>query len=75
MTPPVTDAHFVCSAKGCRHTAEFAMLWNNPRIHTPVRRKVWLACPDHREYLHEYLQIRSMLVADVPVSEIPADAG
>ncbi len=51
------------------------MLWNNPRVHTPERRKVWLACDDHRTYLHEYLQLRGLLKDDVPVDEIPAGAG
>lgn len=65
----------VCSAKACRAGAEFALLWNNPRIHTPERRKVWLACPEHRTHLHEYLEMRSLLRDDLPVAEIPEGAG
>ncbi|MFB9777032.1 hypothetical protein [Brevibacterium otitidis] len=64
-----------CSARDCRRPAAFAMLWNNPRIHTPERRKVWLACDEHRTYLHEYLHLRGLLKDDVPVDEIPEGAG
>ena len=38
------EADLVCSAKGCRKTAQWALLWNNPRLHTDDRRKTWLAC-------------------------------
>lgn len=64
-----------CSAKACREDAAFGLLWNNPRIHTPERRKVWLACHAHREYLSEYLETRSLLVSVVPLDEIPVGAG
>ena len=40
-----------CSAKGCREPAVHELRWNNPKLHTPERRKVWLACEDHRESL------------------------
>ncbi len=70
---PVSELR--CSARACSRPAAFAMLWNNPRVHTPERRKVWLACDDHRTYLHEYLQLRGLLKDDVPVDEIPAGAG
>lgn len=65
----------VCSAKGCRGTAEWAHLWNNPRLHTPERRKVWLACDEHRVSLGEFLSVRGFLKETVPAAEIPADAG
>ncbi|MEJ1114967.1 hypothetical protein WBN73_11725 [Paenarthrobacter sp. CCNWLY172] len=50
----------VCSRKGCRSGAQWQLLWNNPRIHTPERRKVWLSCGDHREWLEEYLTTRGL---------------
>ena len=50
----------VCSRKGCRARAAWQLLWNNPKIHTPDRRKVWLACGEHREWLEDYLQTRSL---------------
>ncbi|SES39002.1 hypothetical protein SAMN05216199_3234 [Pedococcus cremeus] len=65
----------VCSAKGCRATATWAHLWNNPRLHTPERRKVWLACDEHRVSLGEFLSVRGFLKETVPAAEIPADAG
>lgn len=65
----------VCSAKACRNTATCAHLWNNPKLHTPDRRKVWLACDDHRTSLGEFLSIRGFLVETVPADAIPATAG
>jgi hypothetical protein len=51
----------ICSAKGCRQTAIWALRWNNPRIHANTRRKTWLACDDHRVGLVEFLKIRGFL--------------
>ncbi|WP_183095214.1 acetone carboxylase [Nocardioides stalactiti] len=56
----------VCSAKGCRADATWQVLWNNPRIHTPDRRKVWLACDEHRESLEAFLGARGFLRDTVP---------
>ncbi len=64
-----------CSAKGCRRPADWALLWNNPRLHTPERRKVWLACGEHRTTLGEFLAMRGFLKDTVRVEEIPAGAG
>ncbi|BCB83380.1 hypothetical protein Psuf_006930 [Phytohabitans suffuscus] len=50
-----------CSARGCRERAEWALRWNNPRIHEPDRRKVWLACAAHREHLGDFLAARGFL--------------
>jgi hypothetical protein len=49
-----------CSARGCTSTAEFALLWNNPKIHPPERRKTWLACEKHRISLTDHLSARGM---------------
>lgn len=65
----------VCSAKGCRQAATWALLWNNPKLHTPDRRKVWLACDTHRETLGDFLSVRGFLKDTVPADTIPADAG
>ena len=65
----------VCSAKGCRRAATWAHLWNNPTLHTPERRKVWLACEEHRVSLGEFLSVRGFLVETVPASAIPETAG
>lgn len=63
----------VCSRKGCRAAAVWAVRWNNPKLHTPERRKTWLACDDHRETLAGFLSARSFLVDVIPTSELPRD--
>jgi hypothetical protein len=51
----------ICSAKGCRAPAAWVLAWNNPKLHTPERRKTWLACDEHRESLSAFLDVRSFL--------------
>jgi hypothetical protein len=51
----------VCSAKGCRVPARWALRWNNPKLHEPDRRKVWLACDEHRATLGDFLAARGFL--------------
>ncbi|SCF21716.1 hypothetical protein GA0070618_4132 [Micromonospora echinospora] len=51
----------VCSARGCRTPAVWALRWNNPRLHDPERRKTWLACAEHRGTLGDFLTARSFL--------------
>jgi hypothetical protein len=58
-----------CSAKGCRARAEWVLAWNNPKIHTPERRKTWLACEEHREHLSQFLGVRGFLKDVVPLPE------
>lgn len=58
-----------CSRRGCSKTAHWKVLWNNPRIHTPERRKVWLACHAHREWLCDYLASRGLLKSCEPLTE------
>lgn len=58
MTSPEPD---ICSAKACRQPAVWALRWNNPKIHTPDRRKTWLACDEHREHLSDFLNARGFL--------------
>ncbi|WP_052206844.1 hypothetical protein [Sinomonas humi] len=69
MLPDGEQEFAVCSRKGCRAPAGWELLWNNPRIHTPDRRKVWLACGEHRDWLEDYLQTRSLWIETVPHSE------
>ena len=69
------DERLVCSAKGCRQEASQALLWNNPKLHTPERRKVWLACDEHRDHLSEYLTVRGLLRDVVPVEELSETDG
>ena len=56
----------VCSAKGCREPAAWRLVWNNPRVHTPDREKVWSACDEHREQLSHHLAVRSFLLRVEP---------
>ena len=51
-----------CSAKGCPQPARWDLLWNNPKLHTAERRKVWLACEDHRQSLSDFLGSRGFLI-------------
>lgn len=51
----------VCSARGCQAAAVWELLWNNPKLHTPDRRKIWLACEEHRQSLGDFLGARQFL--------------
>ncbi|MGA8208650.1 MAG: acetone carboxylase [Nocardioidaceae bacterium] len=63
-----------CSARDCRADARWALLWNNPTLHTPDRRKTWLACAEHRESLSQFLGARSFLRDVVAVETLPDPA-
>jgi hypothetical protein len=65
-----TDEPLQCSARGCRAEARWALRWNNPKIHDPDRRKVWLACDEHRDHLSDFLSRRGFLRDTVPVDEL-----
>ncbi|NUP75093.1 MAG: hypothetical protein HOQ07_10660 [Sinomonas sp.] len=76
MLPGTGPEATICSRKGCRAAATWQLLWNNPRIHTPDRRKVWLACDEHREWLEDYLRTRSLWIETVAhTAGQPADGG
>ena len=60
------DAPDVCSGKGCQNAATWELLWNNPKLHTPDRRKVWLACDEHRQSLADFLSARQFLKEIAP---------
>jgi hypothetical protein len=57
----VNDETPICSAKLCRAPAQWVLAWNNPKLHTPDRRKTWLACEEHREHLSSFLGMRGFL--------------
>ncbi|MCD0483236.1 hypothetical protein [Streptacidiphilus sp. ASG 303] len=63
------DGAPVCSAKGCRAEAVWVLAWNNPKLHTPDRRKTWLACGEHREHLSQFLGVRGFLKDVVPLAD------
>ncbi len=67
---PVAEGELICSGKGCPQEARWGLLWNNPKIHTPERNKVWLACDDHRAHLEEFLRLRGFLRQTVPVAAL-----
>ncbi|MDI1465758.1 acetone carboxylase [Catellatospora sp. KI3] len=60
-------APLICSRKGCRAPATWELRWNNPKLHTPDRRKSWLACDEHRENLSEFLSVRGFLREVLPL--------
>lgn len=70
LEPPATEPD-ICSSRGCRAPAVWALLWNNPKLHTEERRKVWLACEGHRESLSHFLASRSFLrdVVQHPIAD------
>jgi hypothetical protein len=47
----------------------WVLAWNNPKLHTPERRKTWLACDEHREHLSSFLDVRGFLKDVVRLSE------
>ncbi|MGV2480807.1 UNVERIFIED_CONTAM: hypothetical protein IGO34_28865, partial [Salmonella enterica subsp. enterica serovar Weltevreden] len=51
------------------------ILWNNPSLHTPERRKVWLACDEHLDHLREFLTLRGFYRTHLTIDEIPEGAG
>ncbi len=61
----------VCSARGCRASAQHVLVWNNPRVHAPEREKTWVACDTHRGSLSEHLDVRGFLQR---VDPLPAAA-
>ncbi|MBB6172116.1 hypothetical protein HNR23_002176 [Nocardiopsis mwathae] len=65
----IDDEPVQCSRKGCRAPPTWVLVWNNPKIHTPDRRKTWTACAEHRDYLSKFLDIRGFLREAVPFSE------
>ncbi|WP_042370111.1 hypothetical protein [Streptacidiphilus neutrinimicus] len=67
-TPDIPDQP-VCSAKGCRAAAAWVLAWNNPKLHTPERRKTWLACDEHRDHLSQFLDLRGFLKDVVPLTD------
>jgi hypothetical protein len=55
------EEDLICSSRGCRDPAVWALRWNNPKLHPPDRRKTWLACDAHREQLRQFLDARGFL--------------
>lgn len=60
----------VCSHKECRDTASRAVVWNNPQLHEPGRRKVWTACGEHVQFLQDFVALRGFHVETIGVDEL-----
>lgn len=69
MSDPRVTETVVCARAGCRDAAIWRVVWRNPRIHTPERRKIWAACGDHVDFLRDYLASRGFPVAVEPLRE------
>ncbi len=50
--------------------ARHAVVWNNPKVHTPTRRKVWVTCDEHRESLRTFVDLRGFLIEVIPMEEL-----
>ena len=72
--PELDAASPVCSAKGCRADATWVLGWNNPKLHTPARRKTWTTCDAHKEQLSVFLDRRGFLKQVVPIGDWQATA-
>jgi hypothetical protein len=59
-----------CSARSCHAGAVWTLLWNNPKLHTPERRKSWLACDEHRDTLGAFLSARQLLRDIEPLTPV-----
>ena len=59
----------VCSRAGCRAAARWRIEWRNPRIHAEDRRKIWVACDEHRDYLRDFLATRDFPVEVTPLAQ------
>ncbi|MEO3923154.1 hypothetical protein ABGB07_04640 [Micromonosporaceae bacterium B7E4] len=70
-SPPADNPPRICSARGCRAAAVWALHWNNPRLHTAQRRKTWLACAEHRRALGDFLGARGFLREVTPAEGSP----
>jgi hypothetical protein len=69
--PDTSGEALICSARGCRARAGWALRWNNPRLHQPERRKTWLACDVHRPTLNDFLAARGFLREVTPLTGSP----
>lgn len=68
----MSDSELICSSKGCVAGARHQVIWNNPKIHTPDRRKIWLACDEHEPTLREFLAKRDFYRATEPIGPGPS---
>lgn len=67
-------AEHECSRAGCQNEAVQAIRWRNPKIHSADRRKIWLACATHLEYLRDFLEARSFPLEVISLDRLAEDA-
>ncbi|WP_462417587.1 hypothetical protein [Kytococcus sp. Marseille-QA3725] len=65
----------VCSATACRARAVHAVVWNNPALHSPERRKVWTACDEHVQHLQDFVAVRGFHRETIGVGELTKEDG
>jgi hypothetical protein len=58
-----------CSRAACRAPATWRIDWRNPRIHAADRRKTWVACDEHRDFLRDFLATRDFPVEVSPLTK------
>lgn len=63
-----TETTLKCSRAGCPHPACHAITWHNPALHTDGRKKTWLACATHLDFLREFLESRSFPANVTPLT-------
>lgn len=65
-----TPERYLCSRASCSKQAQHAIRWQNPRIHTGDRKKTWLACDEHLQYLRDFLESRSFPLQVISILEL-----
>jgi hypothetical protein len=60
-----------CARAGCVDDASWQVNWRNPRIHSADRVKVWVACAEHVDFLHDYLDTRGFPVLVTALGTTP----
>lgn len=68
------EHEFTCSRAGCGDPATWQIHWRNPKIHPEDRRKVWLACDEHIDFLRDFLAARSFPLNVTPVESADSEA-
>ena len=71
MSDDYSTGSWQCARAGCLNDAAWQVNWRNPRIHTADRVKVWVACPEHKEFLHDYLDTRGFPVVVTALGMTP----
>lgn len=68
LSQPNSDqSRAICSRKGCEQTASWQIVWNNPKVHSPERRKIWTSCIEHRIFLEDFVRSRQFWIETLPM--------